>query len=205
MTDEPLIAPPSPGSALARLAFLEGVLQCHARVAQALPQDAATNLKQAREELVNALQSGGREAVADALKTAQNRVRRFYENLCEPGLWKADGQAEEVFALFNFPDPLRPGVQAIDVSSVVATFSCPQRQIMTSLAFDEAPGALAYWLRETRVVQGEDVVDYMLERYSPLFLRVRLPIGPHRFQIESRDNSRVALSDEFIIVVPESV
>ncbi len=205
MTDEPLIVPPSPGAALTRLALVEGVLKRHADIADALSQDAEGQLKQARESLLNALNSGEREAVADALKTAQNRVRRLYESLCEPGLWNEEGRAEKVFALFNFPDPLRPGVQAIDVSSVVATFSCPQRQIMTSLAFDEAPGALAYWLRETRVVQGEDVVDYMLERYSPLFLRVRLPIGPHRFQIESRDNSRVALSEEFVIVVPESV
>ncbi len=205
MTDEPLIVPPSPGAALTRLAYVEGVLKRHADIASALPQDAASQLRQAREALLEALNSGERETVAEALKTAQSRVRRLYENLCQPGLWEEDGQVEKVFSLFNFPDPLQPSVQAIDVSSVLATFSCPQRQIMTAIAFDEAPGALAYWLRETRPVQGEDVVDYLLERYSPLFLRVRLPIGPHRFQIESRDHSHVALSEEFVIVVPESV
>jgi len=93
-------------------------------------------------------------------------------------------------------------VQAAAAASVIATYSCPQRQVMTALSFEHAPGAVGYWLREIRLIAGEEVEDHLVESDGPVFRRVRLSVGPHRLRIESRDASHIALSDEFQIEVP---
>ena len=53
-----------------------------------------------------------------------------------------------------------------------------------------------------RVIAGEDYIDDCLESPVPAFRRIRLGAGPHRFSIESRDQSGFVVSDEFIVVVP---
>ena len=91
----------------------------------------------------------------------------------------------------------------VDVSSVVLTHFKPRKQVFTTLAFDEAHGATAYWLYEVKQVAGEPYVEAILENWAPQFTRVRMPVGPHRLFIESRDASYFVHSPEFEIEVPQ--
>lgn len=203
MIDEPLVVPATPGACLARLAQIEGALHRHAPIAHLIApeSDAALPLKTAREELTRALGEGF-EAVRPAFESAQNTLRRLYETACRPGLFPPE-DAPAWFAALGLPDPLEKRVQPIDVTTVLATHFMPQRQVMTTIAFEHAPGATHYWLRETRFLRGERLEDFMVEAQQPIFARLRLPVGAHIFQVQSRDSSHHAMSEEFSVDVPQ--
>ena len=198
---EPSVAPISAGGVLARLAEVVGAIHRHENIAAVLP-DAPSQLANAQHRLNAALGQGEQGAKQGALTNAQTVLQRVYETVSQPGLFSTD-EAPSVFRALNFPDPLEAKLQAIDVSTIVTTFSQPQRQVLMSLSFSDAPNAIAYWLRETRVVRGEDYHDYLLESYHPQFRNVRLAPGKHRFNIQSRDMNTTILSDEFEIEIPE--
>jgi hypothetical protein len=204
MIDEPLIVPVSPGAALVRLTEVGGALQRRADIARALPEDALQQLQSTRGDLLAAIESGARGAIEETLRAAQNHLRLLYEAACQPGLWSAD-EAPSVYAALGFPDPLRNGLQTVDVGTVLATFSMPRRQVLTTLSFRDAPGATAYWLREIRVINGLEVEDPTVSSYAPVFMRQRMPSGGHRLRIESRDASTFKISAEFEITVPDQV
>lgn len=201
MIDEPLVVPLSPGDALVRLAQVAGALERHPHIVRSLPDDTARQLQHDRDALLQAVGSADRAAVGSALRNAQNRLRRLYETVCQPGLWDEE-QTGAVYRALGFPDPLKSAVQAVDAASERATFSCPQRQVLTALSFEAAPGAVGYRLREIIEIAGEEVEDQLVTSDAPLFRRLRLAVGPHRLRIESRDASSIALSDEFQIEVP---
>jgi hypothetical protein len=159
-----------------------------------------------RGALLVALENDEQGAIEAALREAQNRLRGVYEALSQPGLFDPE-QAPAVFAALRFPDPLQPRVQPVDASRVVATFACPRNQVLTTLSFEDAPGSIAYWLREIRTIErsGEILDDALLQNFAPVFHRVRIAPGVRRFRIESRDNSRIAVSDEFEITIPEKL
>jgi hypothetical protein len=96
---------------------------------------------------------------------------------------------------------------APDEKSVVATFTLNGKQVLTSLAFERAPGATAYWLHVVRTWEedGETqrIEDPILESPAPLFARVRLPLGPQVLRLKSRNPSASRLSEEFTIEVPD--
>jgi hypothetical protein len=101
--------------------------------------------------------------VQTALRDAQNALRRVYETACQPGLWSAE-DAPQAFQLLNFPDPLRPDtVHPVDVSQVSVTFALRGRQVLTTIAFPEAPGATHYFLIELRSIDDEIVEDYKVD------------------------------------------
>lgn len=216
MIDEPLVIPFSPGAALARLAQVEGVLSRHPEIARAIaakPSDMAESselalsLQEARHNLVQALVGGEHSVVQSTFADAQNQLLRCYEAACEPERWNGSSVTQtQALQNLGFPDPqLRRDshVEPIDVATVLTTYSKPQRQVMTTIAFNDAPGATAYWLSEIRVVRGEDYEDHLVENYAPVFPRVRLPIGKHRLRIESRNPHARAVSPEFTIDVPD--
>ena len=197
---EPSVAPISSGAALARLAEIAGAIQRHENIAAVLP-DALKTIGHAQQELSAALETGEQGTIQNALSSAQTALQRLYEAVSQPGLFGENSAS--VFQSLNFPDAIEPKLQAIDVSTIVTTFSQPQRQVLMSLSFSDAPGAIAYWLRETRVIAGEDYHDYLLESYHPQFRNVRLAPGRHRFNIQSRDMNTTILSEEFEIAIPE--
>jgi len=196
MRHEPLIAPVSPGAALARLAQVTGALERHPAFAQALPADAIAQLQGARDALLRALEADEAISIVTALGAAQDQLCRLYQQLIAAAVEPA------FYAALHFPDPAQAVLQAIDTGTIIATFSMPAAQVLTSIAFLDAPGATAYWLHELRVINGEIAQDAMLESYTPLFPRVRLPCGTHVFRIESRNPSCSVFSDEFTIEVP---
>jgi hypothetical protein len=202
MHNEPSVAPVTPGEALARLSHIIGTLRRHAHLAQALAPETGQNLQNARQTLTEALEAGEQNLMQNALESAQRAVQSTYEAACQPGIWSAE-EAPAHFRLLGFPDPLEEKLQTVDVSTILTTYTQPARQTLTTLTFAEAPGATAYWLRQTRVVQGEDTLDYLIESYSPVFSRVRLKPGRHRFNIESRNPHEQVLSEEFILEIPE--
>ena len=105
----------------------------------------------------------------------------------------------------GFPDTnevVKDRVGEVDISTVVVTHFKPFKQIFTTISFEEAHGATAYWLYEVRTIDGEDLVDAVVENYAPVFQRVRLPVGKHRFVIESRNPSKHARTGEFEVEVP---
>ncbi len=203
MIDEPLVIPISPDAALMRLAQVGGALERHPHIAGALPAETMSQLQASRDTLMQALAGADRAATESALRNAQDHLRHLYEAVSRPGLWSEE-QAEAVYRALKFPDSLNRAVQPVDATSVLATFSCPQRQVLTALCFEAAPGAIGYWLREIRLIAGEEVEDPLVECDGPFFRRVRLSVGPHRLRIESRDVSSTALSDEFQIEVPNA-
>ena len=198
---EPSVAPISTGAAMARISEVAGAIHRHESIAVVLP-DALSQLANAQHRLNVALGQGEQGAKQNALSNAQSVLQRVYETVSQPGLFEAE-KAPEVFRALGFPDPLNPTLQAIDLATIVTTFSQPQKQVLMALAFDDAPGAIAYWLRETRVVQGEDYHDYLLESYHPQFRNVRLAPGKHRFNIQSRNMHDTILSEEFEIEIPQ--
>ena len=151
MTEEPLVNPYSPGECLARLAHVRGAVLRDATIAQALP-GSADALQAAIEALLLALESGDGATVEKAHVAAGGYLKQLYAAASKPDLW--NGDAARVFASLGFPDPAQIGVAAVDVKTIVATHSQPARQVMTSIAFDHAPGAKAYRLRTTRIIHG---------------------------------------------------
>jgi hypothetical protein len=205
MTEEPLIMPYSPGDCLARLSQIRGALERYPALATALPAGTADHLSEAGQALVLALESGDGATTQRALSTGQNYIAGLYEAACQPGLL-VEKDVPEYFAALGFPNPLANGLLSpINVKSVVATYTTPTRQVLTTLSFDHAPGAKAYRLITIRHINGEDVYDDTITSLTPVFRRMRVPVGQHRMVVESRDESGTALSPEFTITVPEEV
>lgn len=195
MHNEPRVVPVSPGQVLVRLSEIIGAAR-HAS-SNVFP-DGTNLLETARQTLLDAVESGDREARIIAFEAAQNALMQTHD-----AVLKAES-VEENLKLLGFPSASSAigEVQKVDVSSVLATFAQPQKQVFMTLSFDDAPGAIAYWLRETRVIGEEEVHDDLIENFAPVFQRVRLAPGAHRLRIESRNLHQIALSDEFTIVIP---
>lgn len=202
-TDETSIVPPTPGAALVRLSQTIGAVRRlpNAETVPSLVQ----NLASARERLQEAIENG--DKLGTPFQNAQNALRELYAHVIEMGA-DADENATILIAL-GFPDPRisEPEyVGAVNVNTVVTTHFKPVRQVFSTLTFQEAPGATAYWLFEIRALgrdgDGGEATDALVENYAPYFSRVRLPVGPHRFIIESRNPSKSARSEEFSIEVP---
>ena len=206
MHNEPRVVPITPGQVLVRLSEIIGAVKKQPSLGQAISDGTIHNLEAARQNLMSAIEAGDREARRTSFENAQRLLMKTYEVIAQPGTWNAD-EAAQNFKAFGFPDPLQEhgSVETVDVSTVLATFTQPERQVFMSLSFDDAPGAIAYWLRETRVIAGEEIHDYLIENYAPVFQRVRLATGPHRFRIQSRNLHEQVLSDEFTIVIPERI
>lgn len=204
MLEDPLIAPVSPGAALERLSHVAGALSRIPQLEASLQaqEPLAAQLLPLRDALLEALSAGEAEPIRAAFAEAQSALRRTYEALCQPGTLPPD-EAANIFRALRFPDPLQERVSTVDVSTVVVTFSKPERQVMTTIAFSDAPGAIGYRLREVRYLRGEELEDDTVSSYQPQFRRVRLPIGLHHFRIESRDLSVTALSELFSFEVPD--
>lgn len=201
-TEDPLVNPYSPGECLARIARLRGVLRREAWVSAPLPADSADKLVVAAAALTAALESGDSDAVERANLAAGDCFQELYDAASRPGLWPDDAVA--AFTKLGFSNPLADSPLApVDLSTVVITHSQPERQVMTTVAFEHAPGAKAYRLCTTRFIEGEDVHDDTITSLSPVFRRVRIPAGTHRLRIESRDHSGTAISEEFSIEVPK--
>lgn len=202
ITEDPLINPYSPGEALARIARLRGVLAREAWIAGALPADSTDSLQQAFEKLTGALESGDGDAVEEANAAAGDSLQKLYDAACAPDLW--NGKTAMAFQELAFSDPTAESpLAAVDTSTVVVTHCQPERQVMTSISFEHAPGAKAYRLLTTRFIEGEDVHDDTITSLSPVFRRMRVPAGTHRMRIEARDHSGTAMSEEFTIEVPK--
>lgn len=227
MIDEPLVVPVSPGSALVRLTQVKAALQRHAALALALPGDIPARLQRERDNLLNALETDQPATIASALRAAQNCLCQLYETLgqlspnlaptlpasaedeagltahgASPNGMASVAQPTSLYSALGFPDPAQTAVQTVDIQSVLATFSKPVRQVLTTLAFQDAPRATAYWLVEVRFLRGERLEDYLIETSAPLFPRLRLPLGPHTFRIESRNSQHFTISDDFTVEVP---
>jgi hypothetical protein len=210
MIDEPLVRPFSPGGAIVRLTQIEGVFERQPALAQAV---AEVVLSEANGQKVPALSASLQTAcqrLQNAIKNSDFSLQQQAMSETQALLWRIYGSLEqlqnpEFYTLLGFPRPeARENweVQAVDVQTVVATYSKPQRQVFTALSFGDAPGATFYRLQEARVVQDEDIVEDLLENHAPLF-RVRLPIGSHRLRIVALNVHHRAVSEEFKIEVPE--
>ncbi len=205
LSDEPSIAPPTPGAVLVRLSQVIGILSAVSSEA-ALNASAVPNftekLASARGALLQAIENGC--SLGAAFNQAQNVLRELYKNIAESS--EEDEARAAVLTRFGFPDPrfinAASPVSPVRVSSLVATHFKPERQVFTTISFDEAHGATAYWLLEVRYLGDERFVDGVVENYAPQFSRVRLPVGPHRFIIESRNSHRAAQTEEFSLEVP---
>ncbi|PQV64555.1 hypothetical protein B1R32_10448 [Abditibacterium utsteinense] len=205
LSDEPSIAPPTPGAVIVRLSQVLGILS-------AASQEAAPNastvpnftekLASARGALLQAIECG--QNLGTTFNQAQNTLREFYKNITQTN--EDEEARSELLMRFGFPDPrlidAESPVSPVKVSSVVATHFKPQRQVFTTLSFDEAHGATAYWLLEVRYLGEERFVDGVVENYAPQFSRVRLPVGTHRLIIESRNSHRASQTEEFSLEVP---
>ncbi len=204
MHNEPRVVPVSPGAVLVRLSEIIGAVKMFPEITEAFPED-VEQLEVLRGALLADIELVDRPLRRAGFEHSQQLLMRIYEQVSQPGLWSAD-EAAENFKLLGFPDPLREegDVQKVDVTSVLATFTQPHKQVFTTLSFDDAPGAIGYWLRETRVIADEEIHDDLIENFAPVFQRVRLAPGSHRFRIESRNLHNIALSDEFTILIPDA-
>lgn len=201
MPDEPLICPVTPGAALCRLSEVLGALARQ----DALP-DWVEGLRASREELSGALEKGVPDDLASALRAAQEKLAACYGHVCTLE------QATALCAALGFPAPgkMKPGerfIAMVDLSTVQVTFTRFGKQVLANFAFRDAPGATAYWLHEVRYIDGERsewarLEDPVMESYTPLFARVRLPSGTRHFRIEARNPHTSVVSDEFTIEVP---
>lgn len=204
-SDESTITPPSPGAVLVRLSQVIGVLH-RPPYSNSVPENAeslARPLIDARESLYKAIESG--ENVGTPFAAAQKTLQELFARIVETHAENADAQAEALLNL-GFPDPrllADARVAAIDVSTIVATHFKPVKQVFTTIAFDEAHGATAYWLHEKKWVAGEPYIDAVIENWAPQFTRIRMPVGKHTLIIESRDSSYSVMSEEFEIEVPK--
>lgn len=196
LTDEPSIAPTTPGTALVRLSQIAGALRGEGRNANSVP-DHLEAIVTAREALLQALEKGTN--LSSALSAAQDSIRRLYAAVAT-----SNGGGAGLTDL-GFPSPERgedDWVEPVDTSTIVVTHFKPVRQVFSTIAFSDAHGATAYWLHEIRTLRGERLDDQVVESYSPIFTRVRLPVGPHTFIIESRNPHQSARSREFTFEVP---
>lgn len=205
MTDEQLIVPVSPGSALVRLTQVKGALQRHSHIAETLPADTTTQLQQERENLLRSLETDEAASIQSELRVAQEHLRGIYETLCQTNDAGSNGTAtgpSQFCTALGFPDPRENRVQPVNAQTVLATFSKPARQILTAFSFQEAAGAIAYWLVEVRFLRDERLEDFLVESTAPLFTRLRFPCGTHTFRIQTRNLSEAVMSEDFTIEVP---
>lgn len=201
MTDEPLIRPVTAGTALVRLSEVLGALKRHSDLLAALPSDIHDDLRKRREALLDAVEQGPSKVLESTFIAAQSALQRLHETISQ-GTDKA--QAAQYLIALGFPDPALTGeVQPIDIGSLLITFSRPKKQVLTTFAFREAAGAMAYWLHEIRFLRDERLEDPIVQNYAPLFQRVRIAPGPRTFRILSRDTHKSVASDEFSFKVPE--
>jgi hypothetical protein len=204
LTDEPSITPPSPGDALVRLIQIEGSLQGLNGKANAVPIEvnhAKTAVGAAKDGLISVLATGG--DAGPALLAAQNCIREIYAAVVASAENPAD--ATEIFLDLGFPDPSRTldtWVKTVDLSTVTVTHFKPERQVMTTIAFQHAFGAEAYWLRRIIFFADQEVEENVVENFAPIFQRVRLPVGKHMMVIESRNQHRAVRTERFEIEVP---
>ena len=204
-SDESTITPPSAGAALVRLSQVIGALS-RSPYSNSVPENQETLARPlicARESLYQAIERG--ENVGTPLSAAQKSLQELFAHIAQTHADDADAQAQTLLSL-GFPDPrllAEARVAAIDVATVVATHFKPVKQVFTTIAFDEAHGATAYWLHEKKWVQGEPYIDAVMENWAPQFPRVRMPVGAHTLIIESRDSSYSVMSAEFEIEVPK--
>jgi hypothetical protein len=201
LSDEPSIAPPTPGAAVVRLSQVIGALRSASPKANDVPS-MVEKLASARGALLEAAERG--EKLGTVFGNAQNALRQLYAQTIE----SQPDEDSRALALMHlgFPDPrliASESVLPIDVSTVVATHFKPERQVFTTISFDEAHGATAYWLLEVRYFGGERIVDGVLENYAPQFSRVRIPVGTHHFIIQSRNSHYSAKSAEFTLEIPQ--
>ena len=204
-SDESTITPPNPGAALVRLSQVIGALH---RSPDSIsvpenPESLARPLINARESLYKAIEGG--ENVGTPFAAAQKSLQELFACIAQHHADNADAQAEALLSL-GFPDPrlLKDArVAPVDVSTVVVTHFKPVKQVFTTIAFDEAHGATAYWLHEKKFIDGEPYVDAVIENWAPQFTRIRMPVGKHILIIESRDPSYSVMSEEFEVEVPK--
>ena len=200
LSDEPSITPPTPGACVVRLSEILGVLRRNEPDANGVPSLEA-KLASAREALLEAIESG--QNLGTPFDAAQKCVQEVYTYATEK-FSDTDAQADALMQL-GFPDPRLKDADKllpVDVLTVITTHFKPVRQVFSTITFREAHGATAYWLHEVRELDGEDLVDAVVENYAPYFSRVRLPVGKHRLIIESRNTSYSVLSEVFEIEVP---
>ena len=204
-SDESTITPPNPGAALVRLSQVIGALH-RSPYSNSVPENAdalAQPLIDARQSLYKAIENN--ENLGTPFSEAQKTLQELFARIAQTHAADADAQAAALLDL-GFPDPrliAQARVAPIDVSSVVVTHFKPVKQVFTTLAFDEAHGATAYWLHEKKWICGEPYVDAVIENWAPQFTRIRMPIGKHCLIIESRDPSYSVMSQEFEIEVPK--
>ena len=201
MSDEPLICPVTPGTALCRLSEVAGALERHFA-----PPEWPGTLRQARGALETALETGETERVAGALHAAQGKLSACYDAVC------ALDDAAPLCAALGFPAPGKASfkerfVAAVDVATLQVTYTRFGKQVLTNFSFRDAQGATAYWLHEIRYIDGDRsewarLEDAILESYSPQFTRVRMGAGTRHFVIESRNPHTSAYSAEFTLEVP---
>ncbi len=188
--DDALIGPPSPGLALARLHQVEARLPLEWL-------DLVAEAAVAREDLEQCIAAA--HDVQGSLSRAQHALSLAWERA------RACEQAEALCRSLGFPPPAMKAdeVGPVDVSSIIITHTRPLRQVLSTIAFADAPNATGYRLFETKVlVNGEDYEDSMVSNYLPTFTRVRLASGEHRFRIESRNAYARTLSEFFTVSVP---
>ena len=201
LSDETTITPPSPAAALFRSWQIEGKIGAPNPKAKIVPE-LAQELASSREALQEAISHG--EKLGTAFSNLQKSIQKIYAHILEMPV--EPQERSELMKSLGFPDLERTEqtwVQMVDISKVVATHFKPKKQVFTTLAFEEAHGATAYWLHEIRVVDGEDIVDAVVENWAPQFSRVRMPVGKHRLIIESRNSAYAVMSPEFEIEVPQ--
>jgi hypothetical protein len=196
--DEPLVLPTTPGETLMRLCQIRGALPpAHAAFAPAI-EAARTALMQALE---SGAQEGGHESIAAKFTAAQTLMIQLYNAV------QGDDTARRVL---GFPTPEQIAdpcfIVAPDPKTVLTTFTLHGKQVLTSLAFDRALGATAYWLHIVRYWtengKTQRTEDPSQQSPAPLFARLKLPVGPQILRLRSRNPSASAISEEFQIEVP---
>ena len=200
--DEPLVVPTNADGALLRLSQVGGVLRREPQIAQALPSISTDEVFATRDALLAAVESSEVAEIESALRAAQETLWKIYQaaRAVEPR-----DEAARVLAALNFPAAPDAGPQPIDISTVIATHAQPARQIVTTIAFQAAPGATHYWLIELRDFGDQTVADETLDTPHPAFRRVRMGPGQRRFLIRSRDASYAVDSDEFTLTIPDRI
>ena len=200
--DEPLVIPTNADFALLRLSQVGGVLRREPKIAESLDAISADEIFTSRDALLGAIESGDAAQIETALRGAQQTLWQVYQaaRAIEPS-----ENAARVLAALNFPTAPDAGPQPIDISTVIATHAQPARQIVTTIAFQAAPGATHYWLIELRDFGDQTVADETLDTPHPAFRRVRMGPGERRFLIRSRDASHAVDSDEFTLMIPDRV
>jgi hypothetical protein len=141
MTDEPLIVPMTPGSALVRLSQISGAIKRNPAIATALPADSIAQVEQQRTALLNAIEANDFNAIEPAFRSTQQHLSRLYDTLCQPNAWEPQ-EAAAHFAALGFPDPQQTEIQPIDVTTVLPTYAKPRAQVLTNIAFEPAAGEI---------------------------------------------------------------